>query len=100
MPEVKSHTYISKEQALVEFKKKLGDDADQILANLATNPLPASFRVYVKDANDVDEVAERFFDEPIVDNIARQAGRRALRAGDGAAACSARSASSRRRCGR
>jgi cell division transport system permease protein len=68
IPEVKSHTYISKDQALEEFKKKLGEDADQILANLPTNPLPASFRVYVNDADTVDQVAEKFFDDPTVDN--------------------------------
>jgi cell division transport system permease protein len=68
MSEVKSYEYVSKDQALAEFKKRLGPDADQILANLPTNPLPASFRVQVKDANQVDTVAARFFNDPNVDN--------------------------------
>jgi cell division transport system permease protein len=70
MPEVKSYRYISKDQALEEFKRRLGDNADELLRNLTTNPLPASFRVFCKDANQVDRVAQRFFDEPIVDNSA------------------------------
>jgi cell division transport system permease protein len=68
MPEFKSLTYISKDQALAEFKQRLGPNAQSILENLSTNPLPASFRVYVKDANQVDTVASRFFDDPIVAN--------------------------------
>lgn len=70
MSEVKSYRYISEEQALEEFRKRLGENADELLANLTTNPLPASFRVFVRDANQVDMVAERFFDDPIVDNSA------------------------------
>jgi cell division transport system permease protein len=68
MPEVKTFTYISKDQALEEFRKKLGADADAILNNLTTNPLPASYRIYVNDADQVDTVAARFFDDPVVDN--------------------------------
>ena len=68
MAEVKSFRYISKDEALREFRKRLGADADQILQNLTTNPLPASYRIYVKDADQVDAVAKRFFNEPAVDN--------------------------------
>jgi cell division transport system permease protein len=70
LPQLKSYQYISKEQALQEFRKRLGSDADQILANLVGNPLPASYRIYVKDANQVDAVARQFFDDPAVDNSA------------------------------
>jgi len=68
MAEVKSFRYISKDEALREFRKRLGADADQILQNLTTNPLPASYRIYVKNADQVDAVAKRFFNEPAVDN--------------------------------
>jgi cell division transport system permease protein len=68
LPQLKSYQYISKEQALQEFRKRLGSDADQILANLVGNPLPASYRIYVKDANQVDAVARQFFNDPAVDN--------------------------------
>jgi cell division transport system permease protein len=70
LPQLKSYQYISKDQALQEFRKRLGSDADQILANLVGNPLPASYRIYVKDANQVDSVASQFFDDPAVDNSA------------------------------
>lgn len=70
MPEVKNYRFITEEQALKEFEERLGDNADQLLANLTTNPLPASFRIFVKDADTVDKVAARFFDDPIVDNSA------------------------------
>lgn len=68
--QVKDYHYISKDQALKEFRERLGDSADQLLANLSTNPLPASYRIYVKDANQVDKVARMFFDDPVVDNSA------------------------------
>ena len=70
LPQLKSYQYISKEQALKEFRTRLGADADQILANLVGNPLPASYRIYVKDANTVDAVARQFFNDPAVDNSA------------------------------
>ena len=66
----KSYTYISKDQALVDFRARLGNEADTILANLPTNPLPASYRVYIKDPNQVDQVASQFFTDPAVDNSA------------------------------
>ena len=68
MPEFKSLSYVSKDQALAEFKKRLGENAQSILENLSTNPLPASFRIYVKDPGQVDAVAARFFEDPIVAN--------------------------------
>jgi cell division transport system permease protein len=70
LPQLKSYQFISKEQALQEFRNRLGSDADQILANLVGNPLPASYRIYVKDANTVDAVAKQFFNDPAVDNSA------------------------------
>jgi len=64
----KSYTYISKDQALVDFRARLGNEADTILANLPTNPLPASYKIFVKNPNDVDRVAAQFFNDPNVDN--------------------------------
>jgi cell division transport system permease protein len=64
MPEIKSYRYISKEEALRIFRERYGPLAD----NLQTNPLPASFEIQVTDANNVDMVAQRFFDDPTVDN--------------------------------
>jgi cell division transport system permease protein len=68
MSEVKSYRYISKEEALRVFKKRLGDEGATMLENLPNNPLPASYRIWAKDANQVDTIARRFFNDPIVDN--------------------------------
>lgn len=65
MPEVKSFTYISKDEALERFKERYGD---RIVQNLPINPLPASFEIQVNDADQVEVVAQRFFDDPNVDN--------------------------------
>ena len=65
MPEVKSFTYISKDEALQRFKERYGD---RIVQNLPINPLPASFEIQVNDADQVEVVAQRFFDDPNVDN--------------------------------
>ena len=70
LPELKSYKYISKDEALRLFRQRLGENADAILANLTNNPLPASYKIYVRDPNQVDTVAERFFDDPAVDNSA------------------------------
>jgi len=43
-PEIDSVAYISKQQALSEFKQEFGQD---VLALLGENPLPASFRLYL-----------------------------------------------------
>jgi cell division transport system permease protein len=68
MPEVKNFTYVSQAQALQNLKNMLGKNADQIINNLQSNPLPASYKIFVKNPNDVDAVAARFFNDPNVDN--------------------------------
>lgn len=65
IPEIKSYQYISKDEALRRFRKRFGE---RIVQNLPINPLPASYEIQVKDANQVDRVARQFFDDPAVDN--------------------------------
>ena len=65
IPEVKSYKYISKDEALKRFRERFGE---RIVANLPINPLPASYEIQVNDANQVDAVAAKFFDDPAVDN--------------------------------
>ena len=65
MPEVEAYTFVTKAQALARFRKRFGE---QITENLPINPLPASFAILVRDIGDVVRVAERFYDDPIVDN--------------------------------
>jgi cell division transport system permease protein len=63
--QVKSYTYISKDQALAIFRKRFGE---RIVQNLPINPLPASYQIQVQDTNNVDKVAALFFNDPTVDN--------------------------------
>ena len=68
MPEVKNFTYVSQAQALNDLEKMLGPNYKEIVSNLQNNPLPASYKIFVKNPNDVDRVAARFFNDPNVDN--------------------------------
>ena len=63
--EIKSYKYISKDEALRRFRERFGE---RIVANLPINPLPASYEIQVKNADQVDAVAAKFFDDPNVDN--------------------------------
>jgi hypothetical protein len=65
MPEVEAYAFVTKAQALARFRKRFGE---QITENLPINPLPASFAILVRDIGDVVRVAERFYNDPIVDN--------------------------------
>ena len=119
IPEVKSHTYISKDQALEEFKKKLGEDADQILAQPADQPAAGVVpRLRQRRRHRSTRWPRSSSTIPTVDNSTRHARRRALRTRDGAqdarhhrphreghvgrhgaSSRSPRSCSSQRRCG-
>ncbi len=59
LPEIESVTFVSKEEALEQFRKSLGQD--EVLDALGTNPLPASFEVKLKpgqrDAESLERVA-------------------------------------------
>jgi cell division transport system permease protein len=68
LPQLKSYEYISKEEALRRFKLQLGSGGQDIVDQLTQNPLPASFKIYVKDPNQVDQVAQQFFNDPRVDS--------------------------------
>jgi cell division transport system permease protein len=65
MPEVKSWDFVTKEEALKRFIERYGN---AIVSQLTGNPLPASFEIKVKNADQVDAVAARFFSDAIVDN--------------------------------
>ncbi|KKT28565.1 MAG: hypothetical protein UW43_C0001G0041 [Candidatus Yanofskybacteria bacterium GW2011_GWA1_44_21] len=59
MPNVKSVTYISREQALADFKARHAGDAliQDSLAELAENPLQASLNIKAKDTSKYAEIA-------------------------------------------
>ncbi len=67
MPEVQVYTFLSKSQALAEFKKQLGKDA-ALFATMKHNPLPASFKILVRDPSQAEIVAMHFFGDSRVDN--------------------------------
>jgi cell division transport system permease protein len=49
MEAVEELVYISKDEAFAEFRAQLGEE-NELLEALETNPLPASFRISIKDA--------------------------------------------------
>ena len=57
MDEVEKAVYLSKEEAMEEYKVKWGDKA-YLLDGLSENPLPNSIRVEVKDIENADRVVE------------------------------------------
>jgi len=66
--EVKSVVYVSKVDALERLKADFKDNPE-ILENLTSNPLPASFEIALVDPQTVDTVAARFEGDPIVDEV-------------------------------
>lgn len=65
MSEVKSVKYISKEQALEEFKLMYKDEKE-LLDEIEGNPLPAEFKVRMKDPKYNSTVAKRIESRPEV----------------------------------
>lgn len=63
MPEVRSATYISKEQALKDFKE-MYKDQQVMLEEIEGNPLPAEFKIRMKDPKYNKAVAERLKTRP------------------------------------
>ncbi|MDO4552365.1 MAG: permease-like cell division protein FtsX [Bacillota bacterium] len=58
MPQVGAAVYLSKDEAMEEFRVRWGDNA-YLLDNLSENPLPNSIRVTVLDLEGAGEVVER-----------------------------------------
>jgi hypothetical protein len=65
MPEVEAYHFVSKTEALAHFA---AEHPNLDVSNLPVNPLPASFQIVVRDGVDVDMIARRFYDDPIVAN--------------------------------
>ncbi len=61
MPEVSTIEFVPKEQGLVEFKEKLGEDQQELLEGFDedNNPLPDTIRVELIDPNTVTFVADK-----------------------------------------
>lgn len=61
MPEVSTIKFVPKDQGLAEFKKKLGEDQQELLEGFDedNNPLPDTIRVELIDPSTVNFVAEK-----------------------------------------
>jgi cell division transport system permease protein len=59
MPEVDQVIFISKDEAMIEFQQELGEDSD-LLGALDDNPLPASFRITLREDHKEKEKTELF----------------------------------------
>jgi cell division transport system permease protein len=70
MPEVRDIEYISKEQALKNYRdKRAAQGQDDLTPYLAENPLPASFEVKLRKPDDYGTVAGFLEVEPIVGQV-------------------------------
>jgi len=67
MSEVKDVNFVSKDEALKRLKESFKGHED-VLDALSGNPLPPSYEISLKDPSQIETVAQRFFDNPIVDN--------------------------------
>ncbi len=67
-PEVKNSVFVSKQDALERLKEDFKDNPE-ILEGLTGNPLPASFEIALVDPQSVDDVASRFEEKTIVDEV-------------------------------
>jgi cell division transport system permease protein len=70
MPEVRSVDYISKEQALKNYRdKRAAQGQDDLTPYLAENPLPASLEVKLRKPDDYSAVAGFLEVEPVVGQV-------------------------------
>ena len=67
MPEVKDINFVSKDEALNRLRDSMKGHED-VLNALSGNPLPASYEIFLKDQNNIDSVARKFYTNPVVDN--------------------------------
>ena len=65
MDNVKSVEFVSKEDALKEYRSSISSNADATLSALdGQNPLPRSFRIEMEDPSQVESMAETIKDDP------------------------------------
>lgn len=67
-PQTKSVAFVNKDQALAEFKDRLGDQS-YLLDSLNGNPLPSSFTVVYETPSGVHHGAELFVGYPEVESV-------------------------------
>jgi len=67
MPEVREVNFVSKEEALNRLRERMKGHED-VLDAISGNPLPPSYEIILKNPENIETVASRFYDNPIVDN--------------------------------
>jgi cell division transport system permease protein len=70
MPNVKSITYVTKDQALQIFKDRT-KDSPQLVENLRNNPLPASIEVQLVDPRQVQGVVDLIVKNPVTAKVVK-----------------------------
>lgn len=68
MPEVKEYKYVSREEALQEFREMFKDKRE-LVENVDSSILPPSFRLKLRDPEQVDVVADQLSGLPGVDEV-------------------------------
>ena len=68
MPEVRRYEYVSKDEALQEFKD-LNSESPALVENIEKDALPASYRIRLKNPNRAEEVSVRLEGQPGVEEI-------------------------------
>ncbi len=68
MPEIKEYRYVSREEALQEFREMFKDKRE-LVENVDPSILPPSFRLKLKDPEQVDVVADQLSGLPGVDEV-------------------------------
>ena len=63
--QIKSFTYVSKDDALVELRERLKDPS--ILEELPSNPLPAKFNIKPVDPENAQGIIDQISDSPAID---------------------------------
>ncbi|MDI6799394.1 MAG: permease-like cell division protein FtsX [Actinomycetota bacterium] len=69
--EVKTINYVSKDDALIRLKEKLKDKPN-ILEALSGNPLPASIRIFTKDANLIEATVAKINAYPALKDVVEE----------------------------
>ncbi|MFA6001410.1 MAG: permease-like cell division protein FtsX [Thermoleophilia bacterium] len=67
MPEARNVVFVSKEEALQRLRESLAGH-EEVLDALSGNPLPPSFVITLRGPENIDAMASRFFNNPLVDN--------------------------------
>lgn len=67
-PEVKQVKFVSKEDALIEFRKNFKNNPE-VIQQIEGNPLPASYKISLKNPRDVEKIAARIKGLPYIKDL-------------------------------